>query len=297
MPLAFTGSAQHGGGSCQVSLFPMNGNTVSADPTDWKVIHTILGGCPGTGPVATSNGQDPAGRPDGAHCTDNSQTDCSRTFQVPFDARLPSGDFVFAWTWFNKIGNREMYMNCAPITITNGASDLTFFNTLPAIFVANLPSLGTCTTAENYSLLLPNPGTSVEVFNSAADAVSVLGLGTCKAGITTIPSSSSINLTGNQPSGASAALAALSSATVAIVASVSLPTPSLSVVPVSQSPPVSFTSSCANPCPIDGIVVCLPNNMWGLCDHGCAVPQQLAAGTVCSNGAIIGRSIAVPFTA
>jgi len=28
--------------------------------------------------------------------------------------------------------------------------------------------------------------------------------------------------------------------------------------------------------------------MFGLCDHGCAVPQALSAGTICQNGAIVG---------
>lgn len=42
-------------------------------------------------------------------------------FQFAIPAQVPTGDYTLAWTWFNKIGNREMYMNCAPITVT-GAS-------------------------------------------------------------------------------------------------------------------------------------------------------------------------------
>lgn len=75
------GSATHDGGSCQLALTYDQGKT-------FKVIESILGNCP----IAKNY-----------------------SFTVPSDA--PSGEALLAWTWFNKIGNREMYMNCAMVTI------------------------------------------------------------------------------------------------------------------------------------------------------------------------------------
>ncbi|CAI7634370.1 unnamed protein product [Penicillium glandicola] len=100
-------------------------------------------------------------------------------FDIPSDA--PSGDALFAWTWFNKVGNREMYMNCAMVTIggsgnrnatidsqdretkktptekgTQKAS--TSFSSLPDIFVANAGQAGQCVTIEGEAVHFPNPG-------------------------------------------------------------------------------------------------------------------------------------------
>ncbi|KAJ5120865.1 uncharacterized protein N7515_010253 [Penicillium bovifimosum] len=75
------GSATHDGGSCQLALTYDKGKT-------FKVIESIEGDCP----IAKKY-----------------------KFEVPSDA--PAGDALFAWTWFNKVGNREMYMNCAMVSI------------------------------------------------------------------------------------------------------------------------------------------------------------------------------------
>lgn len=120
--LSFSGSAVHGGGSCQVSV------TTDKNPTKdsvFKVIHSIEGGCPGVGGPATFD------------------------FKVP-DA-LPDGELVMAWTWFNHIGNREMYMNCANIQVSGGASDNSKFEKLPDMAIANV-NVGkgaSCKTAES----------------------------------------------------------------------------------------------------------------------------------------------------
>ncbi|KAJ6096382.1 Extracellular protein [Penicillium sp. IBT 16267x] len=75
------GSATHDGGSCQLSLTYDQGKS-------FKVIESMLGDCP----IAKKY-----------------------DFQIPSDA--PDGEALLAWTWFNKVGNREMYMNCAMVTI------------------------------------------------------------------------------------------------------------------------------------------------------------------------------------
>ncbi|CAL5873107.1 uncharacterized protein PFLUO_LOCUS7376 [Penicillium psychrofluorescens] len=83
------GSATHGGGSCQLALTYDKGKT-------FKVIESMLGECP---------------------------IPKKYKFTVPSDA--PSGEALLAWTWFNKIGNREMYMNCAMVTIGGDSSRMT----------------------------------------------------------------------------------------------------------------------------------------------------------------------------
>jgi hypothetical protein len=66
------GGAPHNGGSCQASLSEDGGTT-------WKVMKSIIGGCP-----TQSGGTFP--------------------FTVPSEAK--SGEAIFAWTWFNQVGNR-----------------------------------------------------------------------------------------------------------------------------------------------------------------------------------------------
>ncbi|SLM41467.1 hypothetical protein LPUS_12505 [Lasallia pustulata] len=150
--LSFTGSAVHGGGSCQISLTT---DKAPSKSTQWQVIHSIEGGCPAN--VAGNLPEDPNG--DGAS-----------TFQFSIPQGIAPGDYTLAWTWFNKIGNREMYMNCAPVTVTSGSGkreadaetpgftkrDTSF----PPMFVANIGN--GCSTKESVDVQFPNPGDSVQ---------------------------------------------------------------------------------------------------------------------------------------
>lgn len=133
----FKGTAVHGGGSCQLSV------TMDTEPTVnsvFKVIKSIEGGCPGVD--GTTN---------------------EYNFELP--ASIPNGKATFAWTWFAKMsGAPEMYMNCAPIEVTGGASDNTAFNALPDMLVANLGE--GCTTAQNFATKFPNPGSEVQMGNT-----------------------------------------------------------------------------------------------------------------------------------
>ncbi|KAL8831993.1 MAG: hypothetical protein Q9170_005055 [Blastenia crenularia] len=172
--LSFRGQATHGGGSCQISL------TTDKQPTKqstWKVINSIDGGCPSNHPGNV--GDDPTGY--GAD-----------KFKFAIPPQIPTGDYTLAWTWFNKIGNREMYMNCAPITVTSAshkhkrsghrhsAAILPRSNneemiskrdsamaSLPDMFVANIGN--GCSTAESgTTLAIPqqNMGTIVQRLSS-----------------------------------------------------------------------------------------------------------------------------------
>ena len=163
-PLSFIGSATHGGGSCQISI------TYDENPTKsstFKVIHSIEGGCPIKG-VAGNNG-------DSASAVDPD------TYSFTIPSSLPTGTATLAWTWFNKIGNREMYMNCAPVTITGASSkrsevevddlmtrnitqlmerDTAAFDALPNMFTANINN--GCGTQDSTDLRFPDPGDSLE---------------------------------------------------------------------------------------------------------------------------------------
>ncbi|KAF2096697.1 hypothetical protein NA57DRAFT_43060, partial [Rhizodiscina lignyota] len=124
--MTIAGSASHDGGSCQLSL--------SYDETGFKVIKSMIGGCP---------------------------LQTTYDFTIPPDA--PSGNALFAWTWENKVGNREFYMNCAQVTIEGPGDDTSnALSELPNIWVANIESVNTCTTTEGVDPMYPHPGCDVE---------------------------------------------------------------------------------------------------------------------------------------
>lgn len=140
--ITITGSAFHNGGSCQALLSYDQGKS-------WTVIHTWMGNCPVAG-----GGTFP--------------------FQVPSDA--PTGSAVFAWSWFNHSGNREMYQNCAAITIGGGGarkkrSSGTAFSARPGPFLANIGN--GCTTVEGGDTIIPNPGP--DVTNTSNNLIAAVG--------------------------------------------------------------------------------------------------------------------------
>ena len=126
--LTVSGGAPHGGGSCQAAISSDQGKS-------FTVIHTWTGNCPALeGP--------------------NSSFD----FRLPSDT--PSGEVIFAWTWFNKLGNREMYMNCASIEVTSSSNggEPVAFKDRPSLFIANING---CRTADSKDVIIPNPGPDV----------------------------------------------------------------------------------------------------------------------------------------
>jgi LysM repeat protein len=128
--ITIEGGASHNGGSCQLSISYDEGKT-------FRVIKSIEGNCPAQG---TSN----------------------FGFTVPAEAK--SGKAIFAWTWFNHTGNREMYMNCAAVDITgSGTSTL---DDRPEIFTANINN--GCTVPEGTDVQFPNPGPDVQVLSQAS---------------------------------------------------------------------------------------------------------------------------------
>lgn len=304
--VSFLGSAVHGGGSCQFSV------TNDLQPTkasQWKVVHSVIGGCP-----ASADG----------NLAGSSTGHGAATFDVTLPKGLPSGRYTFAWTWFNREGDREMYMNCAPVSVSDGGNDTTFLEKLPDMFVANLPRKA-CSTVEGFDYAFPDPGDSVRtgmqarvattLDGPACASVTALGVG---SGMTRPAEGTSRSLhqsgeaaTLNQVLPASADPTQSASPTNVredvVLMGTSTVGPQMHVAQIaptsahkdglltSTSPvaPVASSAACI-PCNADDDVLCIDEYRFGICNRGCALPQPLAAGTVCSDGRIQRRSARLP---
>ncbi|KAF8847900.1 hypothetical protein BDZ45DRAFT_306588 [Acephala macrosclerotiorum] len=318
--LAFTGSATHGGGSCQVSITYDQAPTTSST---WKVIHSIEGGCPIKG-VAGNNG-------DSASAVDPD------TYSFTIPTSLPTGNATLAWTWFNKIGNREMYMNCAPVSLTASSSkrsdedelmarnytmlmerDTAAFNALPDMFVANINN--GCGTQDSTDLLFPNPGDSVEQDGTATSTAlatptgtgcgkAVSGGASATAGATSAAASvatSAAVVASSSPAatgGVFATVASSAGASMATSAPVASSTPVASAVSSARaSTPVASSSTAASTgstgttgtgsaiaagttCTTEGEWNCISGTSYQQCASGTwSVVMKLAAGTSCTAG-------------
>lgn len=239
-------TATHGGGSCQISVSKDEKPTASSK---WKVIHSIEGGCPTTG----------AG---------NSGALGTFGFKVP--SELPEGQLTMAWTWFNKVGNREMYMNCAPIKVSGGTGK--GFDDLPDMAIANIAGHGTCTTSEGADYTFANPGKSV----------AKLGTGPFKdlcGG-----AASEGGSTGGSGSSDSAPTAPAASAAPAAPKE-----PATTPAPTAPQAPATGGSTGGSSCSQEGAILCNGESQFGICSNGQVVWQSVAAGTKCSNGQIARR--------
>ncbi|KAI9043925.1 putative extracellular protein [Aspergillus affinis] len=308
--LELEGSATHGGGSCQIALSYDNGAT-------FKVIHSMLGGCPITK---------------------------SYQFTIPSDAQ--TGEALLAWSWFNKVGNREMYMNCAQVTIGGGARKGTrdldrrdAFSSLPELFRANTGGPAQCKTIEGEEVNFPLPGPSVEGSLSGkgyqcTGSAPFLGGGRA-ANVDTSPSSSSSSSDSSMTQGAnfaetmnmndyqesststvasnamvpsSSAVAAASSAAPSVhaVQSSAVASPSVHKVastfattpkakstettaaePAREQSPQTPDTTAEGSCTNGGIVCGTDGKSWSLCSNGRVVNMgSVAPGTQCRHGAM-----------
>ncbi|KAL9102009.1 MAG: hypothetical protein Q9163_002785 [Psora crenata] len=204
--LKFHGSAVHGGGSCQISLTTDNPATKASK---WMVIHSIVGGCPARNQVGNMPAADPnAAGPD--------------TYDYKIPDGIAPGTYTLAWTWYNRVGNREMYMNCANIKVTGGSSKRDTYDnetyavpqlserdtSFPDMFIANTPT-SNCVTQETMDLEFPHPGESVD--KAGTHQLAPPTGPKCDAGPAGIPSS------GTTPSGNSGAGAGQGTDTQALV--------------------------------------------------------------------------------
>lgn len=175
------GSTFHGGGHCQFSL--------SYNDQDFVSLNTVMNNCfVGTG----------------------------LSFPVTIPATAPAGKATLAWTWVNAVGNRELYMNCADVTITNTITPLADQKvTGQRTVYANQPGYTT----------IPEFGTSAATYNGADLYASAPVIVITASGGSTAASAS--------PSPAAVAPSASSSA--AAVAASPSPSASASRAPASTS--------------------------------------------------------------
>jgi hypothetical protein len=277
--VSFSGTAVHGGGSCQFSV------TTDMQPTKssrWKVIHSVVGGCPATA--------------DGNLVGD----ELPETFEVLIPKDLPDGNYTFAWTWFNRRGPREMYMNCAPVSVSGSGGNAMFLEGLPDMFVANLPG-SPCSTVEDFDFVFPQPGDSVST-GSPVTIAALHGTQCPSAALDSGGEMASQHASEPLPSIAPAAaeipdltkaarMSALSPTAAAAVSSVP-PKPADEELLATQSHSISpqtepgVLTTCV-PCRGDGSIVCIDETHFGLCNRGCVTSQAVAQGTSCSQGSIV----------
>jgi len=160
-------TAVHGGGSCQLSLTYETDPVAIQDPANWRVIYSIEEGCPTNSPGNLDGGYTgPTGTYSGSYLCNDTRTngfDCVNQFNFSIPEGVANGQATLAWTWFNAVGNREMYMNCVAVDITGGEDDVSVMDEFPSMFVANLDAayLGdaaTCATLQNQNVEFPDPG-------------------------------------------------------------------------------------------------------------------------------------------
>ena len=163
-------TAVHGGGSCQISITYESDPALLKDPQNWHVLYSIQGGCPSnthlnldgffTSSVGVYQGSWP--------CKNESTNgiDCTNSFEFKIPKGLENGHAIMAWTWFNTVGNRHMFMNCINVDIEGG--DGSEMDSLPSMFVANIGN--GCETPENHDLAFPDPGQYFTIKSPASQA-------------------------------------------------------------------------------------------------------------------------------
>jgi hypothetical protein len=281
MKVTLIGGATHSGGSCQVSI------TTDAKPnkdTQWKVLFSQIGGCPRSGDGNASGD---------ANDTGNSP------MNVPIPKDIPSGKYTVAWSWNNKTGNREFYMNCAPVEIQGEKGDAAkALSSLPDMFVINLPPTS-CELASGQDALYPNPGKAVATGTGAKPGLKISGAGCgamTKLGAGAGKMGSAGPATDKPAASKSTAKPAASSKPTGAVLAPSADAPSAAPAKSTEaaaapSAPAAApaTGSSGTSC-TTGAVVCISSTQFGICSNGVAVPQAVAVGTTCTNGKIARRS-------
>jgi hypothetical protein len=141
-------TAVHGGGSCQLAITYETTTEKVRDPNNWHVVYSIEGGCPANA----------AGNLEKAvYCKTPGQSECVNTWEVRLPKGLRSGHAIMSWTWFNVVGKREMYQNCANINVVGGTEE--DMGSFPSMYVANIGNEDICTSApERTNVAFPNPG-------------------------------------------------------------------------------------------------------------------------------------------
>ncbi|KAK5115944.1 hypothetical protein LTR62_000400 [Meristemomyces frigidus] len=311
-PLIFSGSASHGGGVCQLAM------TTDAEPTANSIfkLFTVIEGCP---------------------IKDDSTSGGISDYSFKLPQGTPNGNLTLAWIWYNRIGNREIYMNCMPVEVTGGSDDKTAYEAMNNAYIINQPTED-CSSQEMGDTIIPNPGNAVVQKFNPTSQLSASGTG-CAAlaaamtkgvsgggaagGSASAPSSAAATLTtvSSSPAGSYAPSSMTSAAAIsASSASSSMTTTSIAAI-TSSAPAYSHASSstmaAAAPsyAPLAGTnstsstnttspdsgssssssdgITCAANGtqFCQVTAGGKKICRPVAAGTQCSNGQIVKRSM------
>ncbi|KAF2864387.1 lytic polysaccharide monooxygenase [Piedraia hortae CBS 480.64] len=297
-------TAVHGGGSCQLSLTYETSPSKQKDPCNWFVIHSIEGGCPSnTHGNLDGTYTGPQGRYTGAiSCQDPKANgiDCVNEYNFTIPRGVKAGHAILSWTWFNTVGNREMYQNCVNVEFREG--DGMEMDELPTMFVGNLAGVDACSAEEGVDFMFPFPGRYVARKENVEKAAYPLARPKCPmCAMDGAPR-------GGGVSNASATTSTLASTQTTLRASFrpttfSLAPPFANSSRSAQGPSVfstltttQSTASAASissgtcqtgsvPCSSAG-TVCIGDDSFGICNNGCAVKQQLSQGTMCQDNHI-----------
>ncbi|KAI9654780.1 MAG: hypothetical protein M1821_005774 [Bathelium mastoideum] len=309
-------TAVHGGGSCQVSVTYETDAEKVKDPSNWYVIHSIEGGCPSI----TEGNLNSA-----TECGSIGQPDCVNSFPFEIPKELKNGQATMAWTWSNTIGNREYYMDCAYVDVTGGSDELgdlpnLYVGNLDGIqgsctnaesTQVKYPQPGKYVTTpmpQKYPLAAPNcpsgsDATQAPAGGSGSSGSSGSGSsgsgsssGASSSAPASAPSSSAPGVFA--PTGAPAGTGSAPSPTSVPVASTPAAQPSSAPAAPAPAPPSSGSGSSSGngtsgdcpsgsqSCSTPGQVVC-SGSQFGLCNiNNCAVLQDLAAGTQCTDNKV-----------
>ncbi|RYO79839.1 hypothetical protein DL766_003926 [Monosporascus sp. MC13-8B] len=278
------GQAVHGGGSCQISI------TYDTAPTKnsvWKVIHSIEGGCPARNAAGNAG--------------DNADAIAPDEYEFTIPDNLPTGKGVIAWTWINRIGNREFYMNCGAVEITGNGGDQAAYDALPDMTVINIMSIGP-KPVDGTDLKFAYPGKSLE------DNLGAWGVSEQQGG----PGAEAPD----SPPAASSTAAATPSATlpggVFITAEPSTTATAPTSAPVVEAPTTVVSSPAAAPtngagngagnggaagvltgaCSPEGTFNCIDGTSFQQCGSGVwSVATLMAPGTQCTPGQSTSMSV------
>jgi len=275
-------TAVHGGGSCQISLGYSTDAASLKNPSNWKVIHSFVGGCP-TEAMGNLDTAVPCSSTAGTACVNQ-----NFTFTVP--SEVQNGNAILAWTWFNNVGNREMYMNCAKVSISGGSNQM---NNLPALFTANIGN--GCATTEDFNTDFPNPGQYVTKSNlnyplKAPTGTCQTGSGSANAPTSPQSKPSSVSTAPQTTASGSGTFAENPApAQASTMATVAASPPAAASAPaVPPATPQVANGACSSSqvsCSASGFY-CISATQFGQCAYGCATPMAVAAGTSCVNDKI-----------
>lgn len=267
------GQAVHGGGSCQISI---TYDTAPTKDSVWKVIHSIEGGCPARNAAGNAG--------------DNANAVAPDQYEFTIPDNIPTGKGVIAWTWINRIGNREYYMNCGAVEITGNGGDQAAYNALPDMAVLNI--MGKQRSSDNSDVKFFNPGKSVENNLGAADVTDEIGAPGADAPDSppAVSSTAAAAPSATLPGGVFITVEPSATATAAPTSAPVVEAPTTVV----SSPVAAPTNGAGNggaagaltgACSTEGTFNCIDGTSFQQCGSGVwSVATPMAAGTQCTPG-------------